>query len=89
MANKNPKQPDGLLAFLSPKGLDELGDLIIAKPEGMNPRVLASQARLYGFEFLQALHEAGRRLAEIKNYQAVITLSIRYFVQCFVLSPGK
>jgi len=42
MANKNPKQPDGLLAFLSPNGLDELGDLIIAKPEGMNPRVLAS-----------------------------------------------
>ena len=40
MANQNPKQPDGVLAY---------------------------QAGLYGFEFLQALHEAGRRLAEIKK----------------------
>ena len=74
MANKNPKQPNGVLAFLSPKVLDELGDLIIAKPEGMNPRVLASQARLYGFEFLQALHEAGRRLAEIKKLSGLPSL---------------
>ena len=54
MANQNSNQPDGVLAFLSPEGLDELGDLITAKLEGRNPRVLASQARRLGFESLQA-----------------------------------
>ena len=44
MANQNSNQPDGVLASLSPEGLDELGDLIIANLEGRNPRVLASQA---------------------------------------------
>jgi hypothetical protein len=43
MANQN-SQPDGVLAFLSPEGLDKLDDLIIANLDGRNPRVLASQA---------------------------------------------
>ena len=50
MANQNSNQPDGVLAFLSPEGLEQLCDLIIAKLEGRNPRVLSSQARRRGFE---------------------------------------
>jgi len=50
MADPNPSQQNGGLAYLTPECLDQLCDLIIAKLAVRNPWGLASQARRRGFE---------------------------------------
>jgi len=53
-----PEDPERVLASLSPEILDRLADLIVAKLNGRNPGVLASQAEGRGFESHLLLHPA-------------------------------
>ena len=46
MADRDSNEQNGVLAFLSSEGLDQLCDLIIARLEGRSPMVLASQGYL-------------------------------------------
>ena len=58
MADPNPSQQNGGLAYLTPECLDQLCDMIIAKLAVRNPWGLASQARRRGFESHHPLQNA-------------------------------
>ena len=57
MADQDLGQQNSVLAFLSSESLAQLCELIVARLEGTNPWVLASQARRRGFESLHPLRK--------------------------------